>query len=197
MIDDHNIIKALGMIWQPEIDVFRFTWKPSEDPESVTKRTVLSEIARLFDPLGLIAPVVTLAKILFQSLWKCPTKLEWDTPLPDEYHVEWQRFKYQLIDLKNVSIPRHLFLPNDIKVVQLHAFSDASEKAYGTCIYVRTVYGNESVSVRLLTAKSRVSPTKTKTIAQLELCAGKLMVDVVQRMRDEVLCDIPIQQVHY
>lgn len=87
-IDDHNIVKALGMIWEPQVDVFRFTWKPSDDPENVTKRTVLSEIARLFDPLGLISPVVTLAKILFQSLWKCPTKLEWDTPLPDEYATE-------------------------------------------------------------------------------------------------------------
>lgn len=133
-IDDHDIVKALGMIWQPESDVFRFTNTTSEDPQTHTKRTVLSQIAKLFDPLGLICPVTTLAKILFQSLWKSPEKLDWDTPLPDEYATQWEKFKSQLDDVREINIPRHMFLGEDIRMTQMHAFSDASEKAYGACI---------------------------------------------------------------
>jgi hypothetical protein len=48
--------------------------------ETVTKRQLLSETAKVFDPLGL-TPTLMCAKIMFQKLWLLG--LNWDDPLPD------------------------------------------------------------------------------------------------------------------
>lgn len=50
--------------------------------QPVTKRFVLSRISRLFDPLGIVSPVVLVAKLLMQALWV--RKLEWDEPIPED-----------------------------------------------------------------------------------------------------------------
>lgn len=62
-IDDREIVKTLGVIRQPESDMFRYSYEATDDSENVTKRTVWSQIAKLFDPLGFICPVITKAKI--------------------------------------------------------------------------------------------------------------------------------------
>ncbi|KMQ81720.1 hypothetical protein RF55_25447, partial [Lasius niger] len=59
---------TLGLQWHPREDAFSFKVIPMET-ERVTKRTVLSQTARLFDPLGWLAPVVVKAKVLIQSMW--------------------------------------------------------------------------------------------------------------------------------
>lgn len=46
-----------------------------------TKRKMLSAISKLFDLLGLIGSVQTVAKILMQGLWKI--NVDWDDPLPE------------------------------------------------------------------------------------------------------------------
>ncbi|GFY16327.1 uncharacterized protein TNCV_2349721 [Trichonephila clavipes] len=45
--------KALGIIWNPKLDCFLFRIE-QQRPTSFTKRMVLSTIARIFDPLGLL-----------------------------------------------------------------------------------------------------------------------------------------------
>ncbi|GFV99177.1 integrase catalytic domain-containing protein [Trichonephila clavipes] len=49
-------------------------------PTSFTKRMVLSTIARIFDPLGLLRPIITWAKIFMQRLWLL--ELGWSDELP-------------------------------------------------------------------------------------------------------------------
>ncbi|XP_062532995.1 uncharacterized protein LOC134201760 [Bombyx mori] len=49
---------------------------------------------------------------------------------------------------------------------------NASENAYGACLYVRSVDQSDEVTVRLLMAKSRVAPLKPTTIPRLKLCAA-------------------------
>ncbi|CAH2096233.1 unnamed protein product [Euphydryas editha] len=60
---------------------------------------------------------------------------------------------------------------------------DASERAYGACVYVRSLNGKDHCMVRLLSAKSRVAPIKPTTIPRLELC-GAL---VGARLYDKVI----------
>lgn len=66
--------KLLGVLWSPSKDVFSFKVSVQGSEVRTTKRTVLSEICRLFDPLGLVGPVITLTKIIMQELWS----LVWD-----------------------------------------------------------------------------------------------------------------------
>ena len=61
-------IKILGFCWQLNTNVFKFISVLSSVRIMSTKRSVLSEIAQLYDPLGLIAPVVIRAKIFIQNL---------------------------------------------------------------------------------------------------------------------------------
>lgn len=70
---------TLGLHWYPEMDSFAFAIKRST-LTLFTKRHVLAETARLFDPMGWLAPVVMRAKIQIQSAWL--RALEWDDPLP-------------------------------------------------------------------------------------------------------------------
>ncbi|XP_055631989.1 uncharacterized protein LOC129771893 [Toxorhynchites rutilus septentrionalis] len=78
--DSNSTVKALGMQWQPCSDEFHFTYKSKEILQP-TKRTILSQIASLFDPLGLLAPIIVKAKLLMQQKWEL--KVDWDATPPD------------------------------------------------------------------------------------------------------------------
>ncbi|XP_065075594.1 uncharacterized protein LOC135699294 [Ochlerotatus camptorhynchus] len=74
-----DAVKALGIQWLPKEDTFSF--KVSLNPNSVnTKRQLLSDSCKLFDPFGWLSPVTVRVKILFQQLWL--TDLAWDDWLP-------------------------------------------------------------------------------------------------------------------
>ena len=60
--------KALGVTWQAQEDDFRVKLVLPEI-EKVTKRQVVKQIAKLFDPLGFLAPCIVVGKILVQELW--------------------------------------------------------------------------------------------------------------------------------
>ncbi|GFY09158.1 DUF1758 domain-containing protein [Trichonephila clavipes] len=97
------------------------------------------EIARLYDPLGLIGPIVTKAKIFIQELWKI--KLDWSEQLPPDAMEEWMNFYQKLAKVNNFKIPRCILLPATIRI-EIHGFSDASERAYAAVVYIK--YFNES-----------------------------------------------------
>ncbi|CAH2084595.1 unnamed protein product [Euphydryas editha] len=84
----NDLIKVLGLSWNRKNDNFEYVINLPEPKDFVTKRQVLSEVARLYDPLGWIAPVVVNAKILIQKLWK--SGFEWDDCLTDEILDEWE-----------------------------------------------------------------------------------------------------------
>ena len=60
--------------------------QPSLEARPATKRMIYSEITKIFDPLRLIAPVIVLAKLLMQQLWK--TKTGWDD-VSEEIQQQW------------------------------------------------------------------------------------------------------------
>ncbi len=83
--NDESKTKVLGMVWNENIDTLEIELSKavSDSPDSlVTKRSILSSLAKLFDPLGLVSPVSMQAKSLFQEL--CVTGIEWDEELPSE-----------------------------------------------------------------------------------------------------------------
>lgn len=83
-IGDHEVIKTLGVAWSPREDIFRFLVEDgSIKPDTMTERQLASEVLRLYDPLGIMQPVIITAKILLQSLWK-NKKLGWEDQIPVE-----------------------------------------------------------------------------------------------------------------
>ncbi|XP_077260520.1 uncharacterized protein LOC143896497 [Temnothorax americanus] len=165
-------IKILGLSWNPNRDVFQFQVKGSPTLGE-TKRKILSEIAKLFDPLGWATPVVIRAKIFMQQLWA--SKCSWDEPVPSDLFTQWRRYYEQLPELEKITIPRWTQYGPHTLDQALHGFSDASTTAYAAVVYMRTVSMDGTVTVTMLAAKSKVAPLKTMSVPRLELCASQLL----------------------
>ena len=72
--DCEGVLKTLGLTWSPQRDEFAFVANHlMGDSKPPTERTVLSEISKLFDPLGLLSPVVIIAKRFLQKIWLAGT----------------------------------------------------------------------------------------------------------------------------
>lgn len=189
-VEDNPISKTLGIVWNSGRDTFIYTVNSIDLSQKITKRNILSNIAKIFDPLGLLGPVVLAAKIIIQECWKF--KIHWDESVPQELHTRWIKFAEQLNLVKDFSIDRHISVP-DATDIQLHGFCDASKVGYGACLYIRSTDQQGRVVVRLACAKSRVSPLKEITIPRLELCAAQLLSRLYN---DSVSAfDFPISQV--
>ncbi|GBM66014.1 hypothetical protein AVEN_39181-1 [Araneus ventricosus] len=173
---DKDTVKTLGLRWNPKEDCFNFTITPSASVP--TKRTVLADIAKLFDPLGFLGPVIVKAKIFLQKLWL--QKFEWDQELPHQEKVKWETLRDCLNDLTNVRIQRYI-LTDSIKLLELHGLSDASKDAFGAVVYLRCVTILNHVKVSLLCSKSKVAPLKSVTIPRLELCAAELLSKLISK----------------
>lgn len=146
-IEEQSAVKILGMRWEPQEDLFKYHLDVDSFASlKPTKRNMLSIASRLFDPLGLLCPIITKAKILLQELWRL--KIDWDEAIPLSLYTAWHRFTMTLRDLHKIHIPRYVCL-SFYEQVQIHAFADASSQAYGCCIYVRTAK-NQDVGIKLL-----------------------------------------------
>ncbi|XP_059061146.1 uncharacterized protein LOC131854043 [Achroia grisella] len=181
---ENNMIKVLGICWNKDTDNFEYTLELPVSEMPITKRKVLSDIARLYDPLGWIAPVIITAKIYIQQLWK--SGLAWDDDLSPELLKMWLDFRRDLINVKAIIIPRWLQVKRTDEV-ELHAFSDASQTAFAAAIYIKIKNESGYAIVHLITAKTRVAPVeKEVSIPRLELCAAllatQLMFEVSQVM---------------
>lgn len=171
----NETIKTLGMHWSPTTDQFSFT--STDFQPTHTKRTVISEIAKLFDPNGLLGPVVFKAKCIMQLLWK--RNLSWDETLPDDLKEVWHAFKQSMLSIGDIRIDRCLTGLTKCVQLDLFGFSDASELGYGACVYlVRSTSDNIS-HANLVCSKSRVAPLKTQSIPRLELCGALLLAELI------------------
>ncbi|GFY08243.1 integrase catalytic domain-containing protein [Trichonephila clavipes] len=103
-VQNDEEIKILGIQWNPKSDFFSFSVSLLEERCIYSKRDVLSEIARVFDPLGLLSPCIVFMKILLQELWKL--NLEWDEPIPEDLNKQWTTFRKELHLIEKIKIPR-------------------------------------------------------------------------------------------
>lgn len=192
--EENGIIKTLGMFWSPTDDKVKIWFNRPEAAEAHTKRQILSVIASIFDPMGLVGPVTVVAKCFMQEIWKSTTeptqkkgnrrnsRVHWDEKVEEKLLFEWKQFASNLPQLNNIIIPRYALLHSSNVVIELHGFADASSKAYGAVIYCRVIDDNNQVRVSLISSKSRVAPLRQHTIARLELCAAVLLVELVEKI---------------
>ena len=125
------------------------------DIKQHTKRALLSDSSKVFDPMGWIGPVIIVFKCLIQQTWV--EGLSWDEKHPIPITKRWIKLREELKLLNDLEIPRCV-IPTTEHEKQLHIFCDASEKAYAAVVYVRTETTDGDVQVWLLTSKTRVAP---------------------------------------
>jgi len=152
-VKDGEAINSLGLQWQPIKDHFQFTSK-IQTRNKFTKRTLLSDLNRIFDPLGFISPALLKGKIFLQQIWAM--QMDWDRPLSSDIQGRWMSFCNELEQLQMISILRKV-QPEASNECQLHGFYDTSHEAYGACLYVRSRGQSGKWQSRLLCSKTRVA----------------------------------------
>ena len=106
----NSTIKTLGIIWNPSTDNLSFKIHKKLNLPPFTKRKVISDIASLFDPLGLLSPVIVKAKMFMQTLWS--TKVDWDTPLSNGLQNYWSSYSEMLEDVRILETKRCMLSTN-------------------------------------------------------------------------------------
>ena len=134
-------LKLLGLNWVTINDEFVFDLTKYADIAStqpVTKRADLRIVAKIYDPLGLISPVVLPMKLLLQKL--CSEKSDWDSQLSPKPRQELQTWIEEMKTLRSIAVPRCYLSginEEDIKYIELHGFGDTSCAAFGAVIFIR------------------------------------------------------------
>ena len=130
--------------------------------------------------------MVLRAKKILQKI--CRRGVSWDEPLPEDVRPRWERWKIDLLPLKELQIPR-CFEPKTIsqkKSYELHNFADASTSGYGQCSYLRVKDEDGNVNVSLVMGKSRFAPLKITTTPRLELIATVVSAKVGVMLQEEL-----------
>ena len=165
---DERFTDLLGHKWDKELD--KFTFKKAEvirKLEGFTKRSCLTVLAQLWDPIGLVSPVAIKFRIDLQDLWS--SGYGWDDNLPEEVQKTWKDNLKVMNHLLNLQFDRKL-KPNDaVGPPQIHGFSDAGEQAYGAVVFLRWQLKDGSFYCAPVIIKPFVAPVKKKSIPRLEL----------------------------
>ncbi|XP_058978468.1 uncharacterized protein LOC131802916 [Musca domestica] len=173
----HCAAKMLGIRWNAYSDQFYFS-SIAFSPHTYTKREVLSQISKLFDPAGWISPVIVLAKIIMQKIWL--DKVGWDEEISPESIDLWKAFQSSFSSINEIRVPRWFnFVPDH--EIEFHGFSDASERAYAAVLYIRIV-SPTTVYTHLVASKTKVAPIKSLSIPRLELCAATLLAELIDNL---------------
>ncbi len=169
--DQSDEVCILGLQWNPSTDKITLTQNGSHLNQSLpmTKRTVLQQSAKVYDPLGRLIPVTVRARILIQELWR--RNLPWDASIPQDLQQQWSSIATDIAKSvsEHATVSRQFFSePSQPQNnLELHVFADASTVAYGAVAFLR--YESHTSFVM---AKNRVAPLKTLTLPQLELMAA-------------------------
>ncbi len=184
--DEHSSVKILGIPWNTESDEFEYDLRKLIDFVKTlpsTKRAVLRLSAKIFDPLGLLAPFTIVMKMLFQDL--CIDGTNWDDPLVGNLLHSWNQIINDLYAMKTIRVSRCYFsyANHGSLSYELHGFCDASSKAYAAVVYLRTVHRNRKIEVSLVASKTRVAPTKRQSIPRLELLGATILARLVSSVQ--------------
>ena len=155
---------------------------PEFNEKLITKRNVLSYIASIYDPLGLISASHIIGKVVYREL--CDKKLPWDTEIPQ---ILKKKFTKWVNDITNIlieiprSIPTH---KESITSVDLHVFGDGSIVA--NCAAVYAVVNQPSAisqgTVGLVASKLQISKRDLK-IPRLKLVSIHMACNLISNVQ--------------
>ena len=170
-----------------ETKLFRLAWDKKDDalainfpdmPERGTKRTVLSGLASVYDPLGIVSPILLTGKILYRDI--CDEGLSWDEDITGQLKQRWQKFIKSLPE--RLEVPRSVTQAKEsINGLHLHAFGDASGNGVSAAVYV-VVEQDSGINQGLLVSKSKLAK-KGLSIARLELISGQMAANLIDNVK--------------
>jgi hypothetical protein len=122
--------KLLGLKWDKRKDTLAVTFP--DDEVQKTKRGVLSKLAKVYDPLGLVSPVTLEGKQIYRDM--CDAKTSWDVNLDCKLLERWVKWERSLPLEQTVprSIMNH---QEEVTEIELHTFSDVSIQGVGAAVY--------------------------------------------------------------
>ena len=167
-----------------ERDKFQYNVCVREKP--ATRRSILSVISSIYDPLGMAAPFILNAKLILQRL--CREGIRWDDAIPENEVKSWRQWLDKLETLKEFEVDR-CFKPEnfgDVVKTELHNFADASEAGFGAVSFLRSINNRGEVHCSFVLGKARLSPMKPMTIPRLELSAATVAVRLDRLIKREL-----------
>ena len=184
-VSSHSIERVLGMLWNFHSDTLAVKVEHKNVPE--TKRGILSYISTVFDPIGILSPLLLTPKLIVQELWKM--QYDWDEQISEPILTKWRRWKETFEQLENVKLPRwYGFHIQEVKRVELHVFADASTQAYAATVYLRSINNKGNIKSSFVIAKSRLAPLNMNTLSipKLELQAAV----IAARLKTTVISEL-------
>lgn len=176
--------RVLGLGWDAAKDTMSVNVNLDGIGKAVlTKRGLLQQLARCFEPLGHYSPFYMQAKLLMAKTFQTEPPLLWDDPLPDDIRKPFIKWLEELKELKNCELPRRCVDPG-FEPSHLAVFSDASSVGLGSAAYLCSRNDKGEIRSHLVFAKSRIVDRSQKwTIPRLELAAAVLGVKVGQHVK--------------
>ena len=196
--EEEGKAKILGLFWVSNTDMFEYQVKlmvkirsdfgelldipisSAEEIEShwykilLTRKVILSNVMKIFDPIGLLCFLILQSKLLLRETWN-EKGLGWDDPLPKEQVINWLTFFKSLLAANHLQIPRSLWPEDEVDGLPIIIiFSDGSISACGAAAYIRWTLKDGSYWSRLIMAKSKIKPKRIVSVPRMEL-SGAVM----------------------
>jgi len=177
---DIQAVEVLGLYWNAKKDSFGYRYSVTETRPK--KRSILSTVARLYDPIDALNSMIFWEKCIMQNIWG--QKLDWDAPVSEEIAQKWNEYISKLSLLARLKLPCFINICRMIDV-QMVGSTDVSQKGYAASVYLRVVDNEEKIHVYFVTCKTKVAPLKSSktdislTIPRLELYAAVLLARVL------------------
>jgi hypothetical protein len=194
--DDSSVDKVLGILYDPKTDMFKFKVKLNlkqtdengnvseiliQSPDDIdkiwnrvvlTRRNVLSNVSKIFDPTGFVPPVTVQSKILLRESW-CGNQ-GWDDPLSKEQCLSWLNFLRDLLNLDQLRIPRSIWPQGEVVGLPiLIIFTDGSISAFGVAAYARWELRGGGFWSTLITSKAKIAPKRIVSVVKMELSGAQ------------------------
>ncbi|XP_044168589.1 uncharacterized protein LOC122952842 [Acropora millepora] len=184
-----NTSKILEQVWDKEDDTLEIKIPPFSDDTPVTKKTILSHLGKVYDPLGILSPTMAQGKHIYREA--CDEKLGWNAVVFEKLAKAWLKW---IAQLRSVKVPRSLVRQcNEVRSIDLHLFADASSLGCSAAT-IALVKQDTGTVQGLLTSQSRISKRNT-TMPRLELVAGHMAANMANN-EQQVLTRWPVASIN-